>query len=498
MKKFFVLIVLALLISVFCVGCVGVYTPPIVTDPNQSGTGGGSGTPDTPGNPADPSDTEGGVFTVSLVNEDGTSYSPDKSQNLMARWTGSDDYVYEAAFDSNGKATHSGMDGDYRITLSNIPEGYTYNPNGIYANNYHKDVEVVLLKLSSASGAGDGLYSCARMTDVGTYRALLTQKGQKVYFEYTPSAAGTYYIESWVDVSANEINPYADYYNGTFAAKFFRETVDKGGTAGSYTKNFRLVVSCSRQELNNCFTFVVYADCISDELYNSGGLIVDFTISYRGEAIDPDSKTEVIEAQGPFLREYGDRYFDEEGSFHGFAEGEGNLDKISYKLNPDDGYYHIWNSDSGEYGPTIYVKLSQNTVYFSSYVSEDCDDAFLHNDYFHGEWAKLDEGHLHTFPLRLGIGDYNHKEEFYYKDYHEFMQAYTGYEPGDVNGPVYNDNKSHCNGDGAHPVNEELKTFLQEYAKHYLIFRDGDGGGEGIGLNSSEINMWLFACGIYE
>ncbi len=502
MKKLITLIISVLVAAVFFAGCGGVYTPPIISGGGSQGSGSGTG---QGGQQTDPPE-DGYTFTVTLT-EGGNPYSPKPGQEITARWSGDDGHNYEATFNMLGVATQSGMDGDFKVTLSNLPDNYTYNPNGIYANNNHRDVTVELLPIITPAGTSQGTNydtDCIVLQQTGTYRVQLNDRDQIVYFEYSPPRHGKYFIESWVDVSANEINPKANYHVGTSAwhNPNYQE-YDGGGASSSFTKNFRFVAE-NPEGYQNVFCLGIHADCVSSDLYP---VTVDFTITYEGEASDPEGETVVIEANGPFLREYGGRYFDEEGSFHEFVEEvNGNLDDIAYIKNADgtvtdlikrhdDGFYYVTDRDTGEESK-IYVMLSKNTAYFKNYVAEDCTDAFLHNDYFHREWSQLDDGHLHTFPLRLGIGDYNY-DEFYYKDYHEFMQAYTGYEPGDVNGPVYNDSKSHCNKDGAHPVNDELKTFLQEYAKHYLIFRDGFGNGEGIGINSSENFMWLFACGIY-
>ena len=56
------------------------------------------------------------------------------------------------------------------------------------------------------------------------------------------------------------------------------------------------------------------------------------------------------------------------------------------------------------------------------------------------------------------------------------------------------------NSDGAVPVTEEVRQFLQKYSVGQVLFMDGDGWAE-TGDNpyeSTEKDQWLFACGYYE
>ena len=60
----------------------------------------------------------------------------------------------------------------------------------------------------------------------------------------------------------------------------------------------------------------------------------------------------------------------------------------------------------------------------------------------------------------------------------------------------------HVNGDGAYPVNKELRQFLQDYAVAQRLFNDGNGFAEwpapdGPAYNSDEDSQWLYACGLY-
>lgn len=503
MKRAIILIITLILAAAFSAGCGGVYTPPIITDQGDGGgqdggDGGSSG-----------GEEEGYTFTVTLTEQGGATYNP---VGITARWTDDGGHIAEAAFNANGIAAKSGMDGDYRVTISNLPDGFTYNPNGNYADNDNRDVTIELLPIVSPAGGhtgSDPYTDCIVMNTTGTYRAIVSSAEEGLYYSYRPTVPGKYYIESWVDAAVNEINPRIRRFSGSFANinENDYEDCDTGGASSSFTRNFRYVVECPQGYVGNVWTFKLFADCVSEELYPA---TVDFSITYEGDASSAEGETYVITSNGPYYP-----YDDENGeNFARFAERGINLDDIAYrrnadgtltdriKLNPEDGFYYIIDPDTGEYLKKIYVKLESATYYFEN-VGEPPYDAFLHNYYFHPEWEEDQDPRLDSFDLRLGVGDYNY-DEFHYNDYHHFMETYTGrYREPDPEREgkeiiVLHEDLRKCNKDGAHPVNEELKTFLQEYAKHYLIFRDGDGGGEELGISSSEKCMWLFACGTYE
>jgi hypothetical protein len=72
-------------------------------------------------------------FTVTLmVGED--VYVPSEEHPISVQW--SDGFsVHTAPIGKDGVARVGGLDGDYRVNLTAIPEGYTYNPNVYTATN---------------------------------------------------------------------------------------------------------------------------------------------------------------------------------------------------------------------------------------------------------------------------------------------------------------------------------------------------------------------------
>ncbi len=54
------------------------------------------------------------------------------------------------------------------------------------------------------------------------------------------------------------------------------------------------------------------------------------------------------------------------------------------------------------------------------------------------------------------------------------------------------------NSDGVYAVNDEIKNFLYDFSVANYYFFDGYGWGELNGIDSSDSNQWLFACGYYK
>ena len=231
-------------------------------------------------------------FVVSLVYNN-ELYIPKKDEVITVIWA--DDYSqYTETIGSDGYAKKI-LDGDFYVYLDNTPSGYTYDANIYSADNENPVVEIVLLKIARVSkGKGTELYKEYELSSDGTYRAEIKKKNQKVYYEYQPKKAGYYVIESFVNVYADMVNPKVDIYTGTFAAKYFSETLDDGGKylKGGYTRNFKWVVKLTQQELKNVYTFAVFADSKTGDY----PVFVDFRISYEGEYYKESTLAKLMEA----------------------------------------------------------------------------------------------------------------------------------------------------------------------------------------------------------
>ena len=445
MKKIFVLTLILLL--VFSLAGCGTYKPPIITDnpyDDENNTSSGGNTSST-----DPEDEEL-VFTVTLYSE-GKRFSPNVT--FYAQWTSDDKTeIINAPFDALGVAKTKGLDGEYRVTLSGLPDDYTYDPNGIFVDNENRDVDIELLPIITTKNNGTDYYTdCIELDKLGTYRHTFTAKNEKVWFRYYPLAQGKYVIESWVDVTENEVNPVMIHYSGSrhfINLDYPAGTYDGGGTSSTFSKNFKFELQLSGDMVGNIWAFQLYADCKGEYPVN-----VDFTIKLVGEYSGTDDVYEEVIAEGPYLN------IKPSGRWtYNYRNNDRVLDSSRFRLNEADGFYYLYDeiayADNGGWGPMLFAKLTK-------------DNEVMTND-------EGGDGGGFTNPLvRLRFGG---------KDYTSFMETYSGY----------------CNSDGAHPVTQEIREFLQLYASTQSLFADGEGRAEVFNnLSAAEEDMWLFACGYY-
>lgn len=384
------------------------------------------------------------AFTVSLLLE-GEPFSPPIP--ISAQWSG-EDGKFSAEFDENGVARMEGLDGDYHVTLSAVPEGYTYDPNGYRATNANKKLDVEILKIIPTEGEGASSYDAIVVQSLGTYRTTLDGVEDVVFYQYYPTEEGHYSIESWVDTTANDVNPLLDVYIGTFAYNRFSHTQDDGGEKSTFTKNFRYDVQLSEDMIGNVWTFGVRADARGGKF----PINIDFTIKYEGVYDPPATYYEHMDAAGPFvnLRPMGVARYN-------YADTGRVLDGDRFRLNPADGFYHLYDSE-GEY---------QN--------DEDRYGAILFT-YINVDFEVLQTDSHHGFCDPLVSLTFENR------DYYDFIDEYVAY----------------CNSDGGHPVTADLKEFLQLYALNQRLFFDGNGWAETTAdLRSAEDDMWLFSCYYY-
>ena len=444
------LVALLLLCLIACLTACGVYV-----DPNPPDDGGDDGDTDV---------DKSKMFTVDLVLNDRPFTPP---VEMYAQWTG-DDGIYRAKFDENGHAERAGLDGDYHVTLSVVPDGYTYDCNNYRADNNNRNVTVKMLAIVLATNRRDtGMYNCVKISKLGTYRAILQNANHKIFFEYQPISAGRYTVQSWVDIYENEVNPYMDVYGGTFANKFFLRTQDGGGASSTYTKNFLLEIELTKDEVGNVWSFQVYANCRSGEY----PLVIDFTIALEQEIDGTREGTyENYYAHGPFY----------DASVHGsvankparyiYEDSNNVLNEKMVKLNPADGFYHVYDetkyASNNGYGPILFVYLSVDT----RVLRTESKKGFL-DDKVRG-WLRYN-GRRYWWDINNGNNSWD-------TDPNCFIAQYISHG---VN--------------GGHPVTEELKTFLMEYSLAERLFCDGNGWAESVGLKSNEESQWLFNCYYY-
>lgn len=447
----------ALLAAAFA-GC-GTYTPPDNPDDPDN--------PDTPIIKPDPVNPAEDVFKVSLV-WNGNPFTQSNYAGLtgiQAQWTDVEtNEIFRAAFDKNGVAKSPDLDGDYRVTLVNLPDGYTYEPNIYEANNDFKEVTVSLYKITplsarlKAPSVEDTFYY--RINSIGAYRVKLENEADKIFFQFMPSVNGKYTVTSMVDVTANEVNPLLDLHFGNpqYINPEVAKKQDDGGSENSYTKNFKMEYTISPDEVGNVMWFRLYSTCRNDG-ENAYPLYVDFILDRDGDFASRYDAAEEILPTEKFGEVSGD-ILNPAGTFVFCAKRPGvvnrKLDQRMVKLY-DDGYYYYYDSLTDTRLERVYAQLRRRT--------EVTDESFYSGP------------HMRLYYLVGADG--------VAKNYEEFIRGANGYG-------------AHCNADGVYPVTEELKVFLQTFSVTQRYFNDGNGWAEiEAKYNSDEDSQWMFACGYY-
>ena len=481
-------------------------------------------------------DEEGNVdenpFTVTMVYN-GEVYIPSEENPISVQW--SDGYsIHTAAIGSDGVARVGGLDGDYRIRLTAIPEGYTYNPNTYIATNNHRNVEIELHKIVTTRGNGDQLYNSIQIKNTGLYCVELNSASHEVFFEFAPPKSGTYSVEAWMDTIDNKVNPQAKYYGANAFFKQLQFVADDGGAEGTYTKNFKLDVEIADEMISDhgqvTFSFGILATS-TDNVYP---IKVYFAITLDGEFSLNHTESQLMYPSDEHL-ERAAEYDKSKYEFVGaeFAQTVGNntanvFDGDNYKLwslsEGGDNYYHLYDEtkypETHGYGPILYA-----------YVSQACRfmDASFTTVEMRGNKALTVSKGTENYKLFIeGFGslivDPPGDNGPYFcvtncpcRENNACESAKKGFANGACTESCENCHVDcrrcpeeafgmsgygdYCNSDGVAAVTEELKQFLQKYSVNQLLFFDGNGFVEtnpSVSVYAAEDDQWLFACGYYK
>lgn len=251
-----ILVVLLALAALISLCACGVHNA-AVNSPDQSQTT-KQESPTT--SPEEESEPQEAGYTVTLVHNGKVFPNTD---GILAQWT--DGFSFHTAPIEKGVASTEYLDGSFRVTLSGLPEGFTYNPNIYTATTTQRDIEIELHKVEVPRGDGSSEYKCINLKKTGYYRTKITSAEHQVFFEFHPTSSGIYVIESLVDTAAQQFNPIMTVYTGSFAAKWEDHVQDGGGAENGYTKNFRYEMKVNDDEIGNVFTFAVSLDTKSGE-----------------------------------------------------------------------------------------------------------------------------------------------------------------------------------------------------------------------------------------
>ncbi len=491
-------------------------------------------------------------FTVTLMC-DGEVFIPSQPINVI--WN--DGYsISKAPVGEDGVAKVGGLDGDYRVTLETMPEGYAYNPNEYYATNSERNIVINLQKLAPIiSGTSIDEYDPYHVRNTGVYCVEIEKPGQEVWFEFVPTEAGTYSVESWVDVVADEINPQAVRYTESFAYKIPLGTYDDGGEEGTYTKNFIMKVEMAADYFGEdgvtqaSFTYGILASHRNGEYpikvyiavkYNGGFSLnhVESKLMDPGELVQQKDYNSSYSWQYPEINVPG-----------GVAELDAGRYRVWPKEEGGDGYYHLYDEIKYAGGYTEYYADGKSATFASGYgpilyADVNCTTRFLGSSDKPGNMATMEyEGNK---ALTVEQGKENYKlfvEGWSYLNYTNM--SYPG-QPG-VKGPYFCDvlcpcrtsntcesmvivgingsctekctkclegcnrcpeelmgRKGYaemCNQDGRYAVTPELQEFLQKLSIGLSLFFDGEGFAEThpqYPIYATEEDQWLCFCGYYE
>lgn len=531
MKK--IISILLAMVLLFSYTACGEYNPPAdnseeTTPPKDDNNGGGNDNTEEVGEP----------FTATVMLN-GKAYIPpavpDDSLALKVRWSNGKN-VHTVNVDSFGMAECYGLDGDYTVTLVNLSDEYTYNPNIYKVDNENRNVVIELLSLTYAKGEGVSIYKCIMLSNPGVYRANITKAGQIVYFEFTPTKSGIYSIESLVDVSAEMCDPVADVYYGSSAFKYYAYQLDGGGISQGYTTNFRHIIEVDESFIGNSYTFAVFVNG-KDVTYPT---YVDFEIAYKGSynydwiqsnliypSLIPNNSTYFSWYSNYTMHlasdraKYGDSSYkiastkiDGKNVFIWKSTNDDGTVKEYFKLNPDDGYYHVYDEEVyaayGGWGPILYANITIPT--------EFVDKSLNSIEYAGNRALTVSSG---TENYKLFIEGYNELIRSHGDDGPYFcLSSCDCYKGGNGGVCAQEDNCQTCakNGcrtlpkkyigqrgyadiaiEGRCPVTEELRDFLQKFCVSQKYFSDGNGWAEQHipRYDAYEDSQWLFACGYY-
>lgn len=453
--------IICISLVVFTCACNGTYINGNFTQKPSDNTSGGSS-----GNSG--SDDE--VFTVLIEpDEEITQVEMSSIQVIWTNLESNNGAYYTSYCNAFGQAIMSGLDGEYRVTLNNLPENYTYNPNIYDVNNDNRDISIRLYKITTIVGGATGsdwFNDVCKISTTGVYRAVLTEDNFEsgIRFKYEPTFAGDYSIESMIDITANKLNPYLDKHNGS--SQFVNLTpeyvIDGGGEENTYTKNFRLEIQLTNNMIGNNFCFRIWAECRDKTVFP---INVDFILErdgeYSGTGRNYESITVIPEHDFEAAEE--SAFADSVGTFthiSAFAGNNGLLDGNDVKFFEDDGYYYVVNA-KGEKYKRLYAMLGKDFVFMETSSGR----------------GLLDSG----ISLRWieSYDEIKHKKVYY--NYYSFIHDYYG-------DYLY---------DGAYyPVTQELMLFLQRFSIANRYFNDGNSLAEEY-YQSTESNQWLFACGYF-
>lgn len=467
-----------------------------------------------------------------------------------------------AELGEDGSAIIKAPEGEYYARLSGQPGAYVYDPNETVVNTQNREGIINLYSKAKPTG-GSGVdkftnvYTIDNLNkfEVGTtyyYQATIKNQSDVVYYEFRPSVAGTYKIESCVSMFDNLINPKVlKYYSGPVASGFLDSEIDKGGQSldGGYTKNFAFTSSFTERSIGNVQKFGIKADVMAG--LQDYPVNITFKITYVGDAEQSYVYREIKYAEdiyykrsdnGNYLKDSNDNYIIEyeqisEGASDHFNENydENHNTAFFNKLLYGDTFsqsgtnyyykarYRLENGEyildpTGDYVRKLQLPISSGTGYtecanFDGMIKNgktvlDSTQCFLNPK--DGIWYMWSDS-SHTQAYRLfttftnttkyleiaidhledegGKGVSSVSTSRYTEDGKRIIENYKRFVEAEL---------TDCeNSQGYVCVTDEIKTVLNIISNNNQYFFDGNGWCEDDGTYADEDSQWLFACGFY-
>ncbi len=505
MKKIILLLLSVLLCTcmVFTAACSQAFIGFNGVNPENSSSGEEGG--ETPS--GTPTSTEQ-PFTVQLRTMDGGALP--SLEGIYAIWTeavnGAE--VHRAYFNDEGLAVSYKPDGDYEVTLSAPPVGYTYDPNVHTATNLRRDRAIDLFPLRGLTGGDGSAYNAFQARTTGAYRFVFKKPSDIFYFVYNSSKSGAVTLESLLDTTANEVTPILEECFHITNADV-KKTVKGGGAESTYTKNFKY-----EQELSDSqeTLFKLRVETLNKKAFP---ITVDVLITRTGdyhEYVPPEitlmeAKMLTLPTDDFSALEY-EAYEDlgggawraamptteETGKEYRFtAFGLQNDRQLDEEMVVEYNGYYYYNKnykvldEGGNKKPKeadlsrpVYVVLNRdiNTLFETWEGVQNSDIYFQANEGL--SWYPSHicyEAEHPSDPDKVGL------------DYNKFFDAYSG----------------KANSDGAYLVTTELKKYLYDISVALQFFYDGMGlydyrieEGQPYGCRTSASARWLLLCGTYD
>ena len=356
-----------------------------------------------------------------------------------------------AVTNSEGVAVIGAPAGTYTIVLPDCPANYRY-PQGLVVDTSAPNIPdpdsnvgaIVLTQL------GTDVYKGIPISAGNTYSVTVNKNRKLYYFEFSSNKAGYFRISATGKYSDNgldtDVDTYLEYYAGTKSGfintDYPLETADNENGA-HFVYNFLIDNDAPSYLKNNYWFFGIgaRADLTDDETRT-----FSFTVEYVGSYAPPTEVTvspHATETKGAYT-----------------PPADMPFTRLSYNdaanlVKDGNGVYHYGSAT----GPVVLVLLSS-----ASYSPLGMDGSFA--DALEGSGGI-------GFTYSTNVPDSNNVIT-YYNLYEYFLPEYI----------------AAANGDGMHPLVEELKLFLQQYYKSSGIF-------ETLGWPQDAEGGFRFACGYF-